>query len=154
MNQMMMNLRSSIAMLVAAVAAAAHAGEGCTRLKPASVYYRLHQTNGFDVVLQVTNADAGAAARPSPSVRVLAWQNKEPEGPMNVRPDGAGTGVLGTREGLDITVHWNNGTVGVYTARARTLRRGFELVGGKTYDAVHPSSQATWASKDRLTCAD
>ena len=146
---------ATTAMILAAGSASAQTAQRCTSLRPGTVFYRLHQTNGFDVVLRVMKDEArDANARPRDTVSVEAWQNKEPQGPMGIPPDGTGTGTLGPGDGLDITVRWNNGTVGSYTARARRVQHGFDLVGGRTHDVIHPSSQANWASKDKLACAD
>lgn len=50
--------------------------------------------------------------------------------------------------GIDITVYWNNGTVGEYTGKINSHGR----IEGTTYDRQHPQTMASWYSAQTLSC--
>jgi hypothetical protein len=143
-----------VSLLGALTSNQASAQPTCTALKVGTFFYRLHQTNGYDVTFRVTNTGSrDENQRLRHTIALDAWQNKQPEGPSYIPPDGRGSGTLSPQGGLSIKVNWNNGTIGVYTAKANISGDGFILVSGTTYDETHPNSRAKWTSKDRLSCA-
>jgi len=131
------------------------AQNNCAALKKGVYFYRLNQTNGFWVTFRIYNpASRDPNQRLRHTVGVEAWMNKQPEGPNYIPHDGLGQGTLSPQGGLSVRVEWQNGAIGVYTARAKVSGTGFVLVDGKTFDEVHPNSRAAWSSNDRLPCSN
>ena len=60
--------------------------------------------------------------------------------------------VDGTVKGdtFNVTVYWNNGTIGAYTGQIGPQGR----IEGSTYDKQHPQTIATWHSDGLAECAD
>src|SRR5262249_23475623 len=59
--------------------------------------------------------------------------------------------LAGTR--FHLTVTWNNGDRGIYTAVVGDTASGTKLVDGRTYNAVHPANWSVWSSNTNIQCA-
>jgi hypothetical protein len=111
-------------------AAGAHA-QDCQQWSADGVF-KIRQDNGFRVTF------------------VLSQRDEDISGIANYSGGGGNVeGFITSGGRLNLTVNWNNGSVGVYT--------GFvddhgDVQDGRTYDRTHPESWSTWRNTTSLTC--
>lgn len=146
-----MRIRFPLAALSAAVAAVLSSGAEavCARWDLSGDWGAV-QSNGFQprfVLRQTPNGFQGDVAyvmSGGVTTYLLVIQKGNPAKIIRGTAQGAVSG-----NSIEITVQWNNGSVGVYTATINDFGR----MQGVTFDQQNPKSTATWVGDRNLNCA-
>lgn len=125
------------------VAASPSAYAACNNNEWLIESFTLRQSNGFDVEVTAFgpypgNINGRAAYYPA-GRRDQPW----------VHGDLANAQLLPGSNHLHFLVHWKNGSTGSYDA---DVSSDGKLINGKTADADHPESNATWTTNVTLKC--